>query len=141
ARRYRLCCIANQPPEALAVLRDLGFERHLEHIFLDTLVHASKPDPRIFLKALEWMGASPGEVVFVGDRLDNDIAPARRLGMRTAWLKRTPRFFVPEGVDEDFAGSYHESLSRRWHHNEPASLTVTADLTAEELASLVPPSW
>lgn len=141
AGRYRLCCVANQPPEAETVLRDLGFAHHLEHILLDTVVQASKPDPRIFRMALERMGVGPERVVFVGDRPDNDIVPARRLGMKTVWLRKAPRCFVPAGVSEEFAARYHESLSRIWHHNGPASATVMADLTGEELASLVPPSW
>jgi FMN phosphatase YigB (HAD superfamily) len=32
---------------------------------------------------LDKLGISPEEAVMVGDRLDNDVYPAKRLGMRT----------------------------------------------------------
>ena len=137
AGRYRLCCVANQPAEARAVLRHQGFDRHFEHVLLDTVVQASKPDPRIFQMALDLMATSPRQVVFVGDRLDNDINPARQLGMKTVWLKRTPHPWVPAGVDPEFGASYYRSLRRAWHHNGPAAGTAAADLTGEELAWLV----
>lgn len=42
-----------------------------------------KPDRRIFHIALEEMGVAPSETVFVGDRLDNDVGGASRMGMKT----------------------------------------------------------
>ncbi|MGH3225393.1 MAG: HAD family hydrolase [Streptosporangiaceae bacterium] len=32
----------------------------------------------------------PDEILYVGDRLDNDIVPAARLGLRTALINRGP---------------------------------------------------
>ena len=46
----------------------------------------SKPDPHVFriLSArLEARGITPAEILMVGDRLDNDIAPARSFGWQT----------------------------------------------------------
>ncbi|MCC6417634.1 MAG: HAD family hydrolase [Gemmataceae bacterium] len=50
-------------------------------------VKARKPSERLFRHALEALaqrGISPAEVLHVGSRIDRDIVPARRLGMRTA---------------------------------------------------------
>jgi HAD superfamily hydrolase (TIGR01549 family) len=47
-----------------------------------------KPDLRIFEAAAERIGHTPAEIMFVGDRIDNDVRPATKLGM-TAVLKRT----------------------------------------------------
>ncbi len=50
----------------------------------------SKPDPHVFriLSArLEARGIRPAETLMVGDRLDNDIAPARAQGWQTWHLK------------------------------------------------------
>ena len=44
---------------------------------------AKKPDAALFEAALRQAGCLPAEAAMVGDRLDNDIAPAKRLGMRT----------------------------------------------------------
>lgn len=40
-----------------------------------------KPDQRIFEAAAHKIGYSPANIMFVGDRIDNDIAPALKLGM------------------------------------------------------------
>ncbi len=47
-----------------------------------------KPDPAIFLLALEKANCRPEEAVMIGDRLDNDIVPAKALGMKTAWIRQ-----------------------------------------------------
>ena len=44
-----------------------------------------KPDPEPFLFALRALGVKPGEILVVGDNLLRDIAPARKLGLRTAY--------------------------------------------------------
>jgi FMN phosphatase YigB (HAD superfamily) len=48
----------------------------------------SKPDPHVFrilTARLEARGINPAETLMVGDRLDNDIEPARAFGWQT-WL-------------------------------------------------------
>jgi putative hydrolase of the HAD superfamily len=46
-----------------------------------------KPDSRIFEAALDNLEIAAVDTVMVGDSLDKDCAPARRLGMRTVWLQ------------------------------------------------------
>jgi len=46
-------------------------------------VGLEKPDPAIFRFALSRAGCSPAEAVMIGDRLDNDIRPARLQGWKT----------------------------------------------------------
>jgi HAD superfamily hydrolase (TIGR01549 family) len=46
-----------------------------------------KPDPRIFQLALTQLSASADKTVFVGDRMDNDILGASRVGMGTVLLR------------------------------------------------------
>jgi FMN phosphatase YigB (HAD superfamily) len=48
----------------------------------------AKPDPAFFRKMIEVSPVGPGETLYVGDRLDNDIMPAARLGLRTALINR-----------------------------------------------------
>ena len=47
----------------------------------------AKPHKGIFEKALELAGCEAHESVMVGDRLDNDIIPAKKLGMKTVWIR------------------------------------------------------
>ena len=42
-----------------------------------------KPDPAIFRYALSVAGCAPEQALMIGDRLDNDIFPAKALGMKT----------------------------------------------------------
>jgi FMN phosphatase YigB (HAD superfamily) len=64
----------------------------------------SKPD-RSFFRAL--ISAAPCEasrIVYVGDRLDNDLKPAKAAGMRTAFIRRGPWGYVWEN-HPDMAGT------------------------------------
>jgi FMN phosphatase YigB (HAD superfamily) len=45
-----------------------------------TEVGLEKPDPAVFQLALSQSGCKPSQAVMIGDRLDNDIRPARLLG-------------------------------------------------------------
>lgn len=47
----------------------------------------SKPDRRIFHRALERLGVEPGRSVFVGDHPEIDIAGARAAGMQAIWRR------------------------------------------------------
>lgn len=40
-----------------------------------------KPSPRMYREALRLLGTKPGETAAVGDRVDLDVVPAKRLGM------------------------------------------------------------
>jgi len=44
---------------------------------------AVKPEPAIFLQALEQLGVEPANAMFVGDRLETDVQGAANLGMTT----------------------------------------------------------
>lgn len=48
----------------------------------------AKPDSEIFLRALKRADCLPENAIMIGDRIDNDIEPANRLGMRTIWVKQ-----------------------------------------------------
>ena len=48
----------------------------------------SKPDIAIFHRALAAAKCLPDNAVMIGDRLDNDIAPAKKVGMKTVWIKQ-----------------------------------------------------
>ena len=89
-RGLKLGLAANQPARTLEILDGLGIGRYFAHREMSGHHGFRKPDVRLFLRACEDLGAAPGETIMVGDRIDNDIAPARRLGMYTI-LFRTGR--------------------------------------------------
>lgn len=50
----------------------------------------SKPDPAFFLKIAEELKLEPAEILYIGDRLDNDVLPAIGVGMHAAFIRRGP---------------------------------------------------
>lgn len=88
AERYRLGVIANQSPSLRERLDELGIGRFFSVVAGSGDVGAAKPSPEIFRRALALAGCGAREAVMVGDRLDNDILPARALGMRTVWVRQ-----------------------------------------------------
>lgn len=61
----------------------------------------AKPSPEFFERVVVASGVPAHQVLHVGDRLDNDIRPARAAGLRTAWLRRGPWALLHEPVDDD----------------------------------------
>ncbi|HET7521385.1 MAG TPA: HAD family hydrolase [Candidatus Limnocylindria bacterium] len=95
AAGYRLAVLANQPAARTAELRGLGIAP--EVIAMSDEMGIAKPDPAFFTRALELMGgAAPGDVAYVGDRVDNDVLPAMAAGMRAVWLRRGPWGHIQE---------------------------------------------
>ena len=69
------------------VLEEFGLNDLFSYVIESAVVGIRKPDARIFQLGVEAMGLQPEEVLVVGDSLEKDIAPARQLGCKTAWLK------------------------------------------------------
>ena len=59
----------------------------------------AKPDLRIFKMALQKAKCEPNEAVMVGDRLDNDIVPAKELGMKTIWVRQG--YAIYQSIDDE----------------------------------------
>lgn len=73
-------------------LQRFGLRPHFRFVVDSARFGYRKPSPRIFLHALERAGLAPadaGRVLFVGDRNDLDIVPARRIGMQVLHLNRS----------------------------------------------------
>ena len=87
SRGYKLGIIANQNAGLEDRLRDFRILEYFDIVVSSAEIGAAKPDMLIFEKALAMAGCAPCEALMVGDRLDNDIFPAKALGMGTAWIK------------------------------------------------------
>ena len=84
----------NQTARAGGILRAL--ELPADMIATSEDWGASKPDPAFFRALAGVMPCAPGEAVYVGDRLDNDLKPAKAAGMRTAFIRRGPWGHIQE---------------------------------------------
>jgi putative hydrolase of the HAD superfamily len=100
-RGLRLGLAANQPRQTLAVLDAQGIGRYFHHREVSGSHGYRKPDVRLFLRCCADLGVAPEECIMIGDRIDNDMAPAAMLGMRTV-LFRTGRHSAqqPRSADE-----------------------------------------
>jgi HAD superfamily hydrolase (TIGR01509 family) len=63
--------------------RKLGMAEYIDAIITSVDAGHLKPHPAVFEMAMRWAGASPERCVVIGNREENDIEPARALGMRT----------------------------------------------------------
>ncbi|MEO8540960.1 MAG: HAD family hydrolase [bacterium] len=92
---------ANQPVRVIAELDRMGIGKFFSHREVSGHHGFHKPDVRLFLRACEDLGIAPADCIMVGDRVDNDIVPARLLGMATV-LFRTGRHWkqLPRSPDE-----------------------------------------
>jgi HAD superfamily hydrolase (TIGR01662 family) len=89
AAGYRVAIVANQPSARADELRAIGVDA--EVMAMSETMAVSKPSAAFFDRALELMGSPhPGDVAYVGDRIDNDVRPASAAGMRAVWIRRGP---------------------------------------------------
>jgi putative hydrolase of the HAD superfamily len=122
ARRAMLEALEFRPyPDALPALRELrergvtlvvasnwdcslpdwlgpaGIMGLVDGVVTSAEVGASKPDPRVFERALAVAGAAPSEALHVGDTVDNDVEGAAAAGVRAVLVQREGE--PPAGVE------------------------------------------
>lgn len=90
SKKYRIGIIANQNTGTEERLRIFGIRQYFDVIASSAELGFAKPDPEIFHAALKAAECKPENAVMIGDRLDNDIEPAGKLGMHTMWIKQGP---------------------------------------------------
>lgn len=88
ATKYKLGIIANQRGGSAHRLQSHGLMKYIDFVYSSDEMGRSKPAPDLFLSALEALGCAPEEACMVGDRIDNDIRPAKKLGMKTVRLRQ-----------------------------------------------------
>jgi HAD superfamily hydrolase (TIGR01549 family) len=82
----------NQTARAGDILR--GLDLPADMIATSDDWGASKPGPEFFRALADATPCALGETVYVGDRIDNDLKPAKAAGMRTAFIRRGPWGYI-----------------------------------------------
>lgn len=113
-RDFHLGIIANQHPPIAQAIENYGIAGLFDSIVISEAVGLFKPDPAIFRYALNDAHIAPAEAIFVGDRPDNDIGPARAVGMKTVRFRR--------GI--------------QYVHYNPTDPALTADTVVEDVSGL-----
>ena len=98
--QYHLHLITNGFQEVQHTkLNGSGMEPYFETLTVSEEVGVKKPNPEIFLYAMQKAGATPEESLMIGDEMEVDIDGARAAGMDQL-------FFNPSGVETDGERTY-----------------------------------
>jgi HAD superfamily hydrolase (TIGR01549 family) len=85
---YRVGISGNQPEAAETSLQEVGIPA--DFIASSTSWGVEKPSPAFFERVAQEAGCPAAEIAYVGDRLDNDILPAKAAGMAAIFIRRGP---------------------------------------------------
>jgi HAD superfamily hydrolase (TIGR01549 family) len=95
SQRYAMGIIGNQPAMVRQRLEEEGIIDLFHVHAISQEMSLFKPDLRFFQSALAMAHCAPDEAAMIGDRLDNDVHPAKALGMTTVRLKIGPHRHQP----------------------------------------------
>ncbi len=88
SQKYKIGILANQDFGTEQRLTDFNVHQYINLVIASAEEGVAKPDLRIFQIALDRANCKPEEAVMIGDRIDNDIIPANKIGMTTVWIKQ-----------------------------------------------------
>ena len=75
-------------PLVRKILAAIGLEEDLFDVIVTSTEAEPKPSPQPFQLATERVACSVEEIVYVGDREEAEIRPAKRFGLKTILLHR-----------------------------------------------------
>ena len=101
AQKYKLGIIANQVEGTQKRIDNWGIGKYFDVVVASAEAGVAKPDSAIFKIALEKSGCKPENAAMIGDRLDNDIIPAKKLGMKTIWVRQALAVYQKVRNDEE----------------------------------------
>jgi 2-haloalkanoic acid dehalogenase type II len=108
---WRMALVTNADEEFLRrALEDNGLR--FERVITSEAMEAYKPDPRLFQAAARELGCPETEVLHVGDSLLEDVAGAKSVGMKAAWVNRPGRDASGSSPRPDFIVGDLEDLLR-----------------------------
>lgn len=87
AQTYKLALAGNQPSAVKDLLEHYGILEFFTTTEVSEDIGIRKPDPRFFTYILKNLDVDGNETIMIGDRLDNDVIPAKKLGLRTILIK------------------------------------------------------
>jgi putative hydrolase of the HAD superfamily len=93
----RLAVVSNWDVSLHDVLERTGLRPLVDAVVISAELGVAKPDPAIFLTALQRLGATADGAVHVGDSLEHDVAGARAAGLEAVLVARNGAV-APEGV-------------------------------------------
>jgi len=87
-QKFILGLLTNLDRDMAPICRRLGLEPYLDFVVTSEEAGSDKPQPPIFLTALEWAGVNASEAVHVGDQYKIDVVGARGVGISPILIDR-----------------------------------------------------
>jgi HAD superfamily hydrolase (TIGR01509 family) len=87
--------VGNMPAECEELLRE-----HVDFVGSSARWGIEKPAPEFFDRIETEAGVAAEEIAYVGDRVDNDVRPARAAGMVAVHIRRGPWGHLQDGAEE-----------------------------------------
>jgi FMN phosphatase YigB (HAD superfamily) len=125
--RFHLGIAANQPSTCRQHLQQLHLLEYFDIVGISDDLGLAKPHAPFFHALLSEAECKPNEAAMIGDRLDNDIAPAQRLSLKTIQVCHPPaEWWFP--TQTEVTAAYLESLRIAPARGRgPANTDVQAD--------------
>lgn len=134
SNEYSLAIAANQPKDVFReAMEEVGLLDFFQMLGISGDMGISKPSLDFFEQILAEIGVSPDQATMVGDRIDNDIAPAQSLGLKTVHVRMTPQvqgYSPTEPMEMAYCASLERAPSRGIG---PGNEQVSPDVIAEKL--------
>ena len=96
--KYTLLLMTNGSPSLqntkLSITPEIA--PYFDHIVISGAFGRGKPDPSIFMHALELASVSKDEALMIGDNLMTDILGASQAGIKSVWINRENKTPSPE---------------------------------------------
>lgn len=87
--------LSNWDQRLPALLEKLELRRYFDPLVVSCFEGVEKPDLRLYRRACERVGLAPEHILYVGDKTELDLEPARALGMHAYLIDRRARSSNP----------------------------------------------
>lgn len=98
AQRYKLGIVSNWYGNMSSILAGEGLSELFGAVADSGVIGTIKPEPGIFMAALDQLGARPSQAVMIGDNVKRDMRGAENLMMRHVQLSPSGGACCPKGV-------------------------------------------
>jgi len=86
---YRTGLVSNCSTEPPVIWPETAFAPLIDAAIFSSTAGVRKPDPRIYLMAIEKLGVAPGECLYIGDGDSHELAGAAGVGMSPVLIQST----------------------------------------------------
>lgn len=112
SKQYTLALAGNVESAVRIALQDYGILQFFTHTEVSGDLPWAKPDLRFFEHILGKCGVEPGEALMIGDRMDNDIAPPKQLGMKAILMRVGPYAILEPRVTREIPDAIIDSIDQ-----------------------------